>query len=86
MAKYINEFKAYTGIPSSELCFVGNGDNDEWAHLSGCKTICINPENTNANNIWKWHSSKIGVKNLNEILPEILCKGNNKTNISDRSL
>ncbi len=68
-AKFIEEFKQQTNAKASDLVFVGNGDNDEWAHLAGCKTICINPENTDSNDTKKWHTSIDGVSNLTAILP-----------------
>ncbi|MEG1500275.1 MAG: HAD-IB family phosphatase [Clostridia bacterium] len=68
-AKFINEYKEKTGLQSSELVFVGNGDNDEWAHLSGCKTICINPDETDSSNFVKWHLVKDNVTDITDILP-----------------
>ena len=68
-ARFITEYKEQTNTPSKDLIFVGNGDNDEWAHLSGCKTICINPENTDSSNTNKWHKSLDNVSNLTDILP-----------------
>ena len=71
-ARFINEFKERTGTKAEDICFVGNGDNDEWAHLSGCKTICINPENTESKNTTKWHVAFENVTNLTQILPELM--------------
>ena len=58
-------------LNSSEMFFVGNGDNDEWAHKSGCKTICIYPENTDHTDRVKWKSSIPVCTNLTQILDEI---------------
>lgn len=68
-AKFIKEFKEKTHSQNGDLVFVGNGDNDEWAHLSGCKTICINPDNADYSNKTKWHICKDNVNNLTDILP-----------------
>ena len=68
-ARFIEEFKEKTNSSAKDLIFVGNGDNDEWAHLSGCKTICINPDNTDFSNKTKWHICQPNVTNLTQILP-----------------
>ena len=68
-AKFITEYKQLTNSNGKDLIFIGNGDNDEWAHLSGCKTICINPENTDSSNTSKWHKCLDNVSNLTDILP-----------------
>lgn len=70
-ARFIEEYKQKTKSNADELIFVGNGDNDEYVHLSGCKTICINPDNTDSSNRTKWHISKDNVTNLTDILPLI---------------
>lgn len=67
-AYYIEKLKNRTHTSANEIIYVGNGDNDEWAHLSGCKTICINPQNTESKNKTKWHICKESVNNLTEIL------------------
>ena len=71
-AKFITEFKIATNSSAKELYFVGNGNNDEWAHLSGCNTICINPEETDFQNNTKWHKVIENVDNLTEILKFVL--------------
>ncbi len=70
-AKFIEEYLQQTNASPNELYFVGNGFNDEWAHLSGCNTICINPEETEHTNSTKWHKVLDGVTNLQDILPYI---------------
>ncbi len=69
-AHFITEFKEKNNMPAKDICFVGNGDNDEWAHLSGCRTLCVNPENTDITNKTKWHHAIENVTNLTQILPE----------------
>ena len=70
-ARFIEEFKEKTNSNANDLIFIGNGNNDEWAHLSGCKTICINPDNTESSNKTKWHKCIDNVTNLNQILDAI---------------
>lgn len=71
-ALYIERFRKATDSNSDEIIFVGNGDNDEWAHLSGCKTICLNPdENVEKENSTKWHKVMEDVTDLTDILPVI---------------
>ena len=67
-AKFIQEYIKKTNAKPNELYFVGNGFNDEWAYLSGCNTICINPEETDHTNSAKWHIVIDNVTNLTEIL------------------
>ncbi len=68
-AKFIQEYIEKTNAKPTDLYFVGNGFNDEWAHISGCNTICINPEETEHTNSTKWHRVLDGVVDLQEILP-----------------
>ena len=56
-----------TNTKPEEIIFVGNGDNDEWAYKSGCKTICINPVNTDSKNRTIWHSEISSLESLAEI-------------------
>ena len=71
-AQFILEYKEKHNLKPEEICFVGNGDNDEYAHLSGCKTICINPDKTDGTNKTLWHTTLNDVTNLNQLLNEIL--------------
>ena len=70
-ADFINEYKEKNNISASNICFVGNGDNDEWAYKSGCKTICINPEGTDHTDTTKWNRAIPHCTNLTQILPEV---------------
>lgn len=70
-AEFIKEYMKKHHLNPSEMFFVGNGDNDEWAHKSGCKTICINPDNTDHTDRVKWKSSIPVCTNLTQILDEI---------------
>ncbi len=55
-ALYIKKLIKKLGVNPSEVCFVGNGDNDEWVYTCGCKTICINPDGADYKNksIWNY--------------------------------
>lgn len=39
----------------SEILFIGNSDNDEYAYRSGAQTLCFNPKNANFRNKRIWH-------------------------------
>lgn len=71
-ATYINNLKKLTNTKANEIIFIGNGDNDEWAYKTGCKTICINPSKTDSNNRTIWHKEILNLTNLTQILPEII--------------
>ncbi len=70
-ARFVEEFKIKTGILAKNIVFVGNGGNDEWAYLSGCRTLCINPDDAEKSNSTKWHIVLNDVSDLKQILPEI---------------
>ena len=70
-AEYVKEFCNKTSSNSQDMYFVGNGFNDEWVHMSGCKTICVNPDDTDKNNTTMWHKV-LYIDNLTELLPYIL--------------
>ena len=63
-ALFVQEIIA-SGVDKADIYFVGNGINDEWVASTGCKTICINPEDTDATNTDIWCSK---VERLTEIL------------------
>ena len=66
--EYIDFIKKQYHFSKDEILFVGNGANDEKAYLSGAKTLCINPDDTDINNKTIWHNSIKNCKNLLEIL------------------
>ena len=70
-AKFIQDYQKTTGASATDLYFVGNGGNDEWAHLSGCHTICINPDDTDRD-AEKWHYIREKTNDLRDILPYII--------------
>ena len=70
-AKFVEEFKEKTDTDAKDIIFVGNGGNDEWVHFSGCKTLCINPDDAESTNQTKWHKVLDNVRDLRQIIPEI---------------
>lgn len=72
-ATFIEEIKK-TGIKSEDIVFIGNSNNDEWAHKSGCKTICINPEDTCSEDRTVWNDLIYNMTDLRQLLPIILQK------------
>lgn len=70
-ANFVKEYIKSTNSDPEEVTFVGDGDNDEWVHTSGCNTICINPKkNTDHENRTKWHQV-LFTGDFAEILPLI---------------
>lgn len=70
-ADYINELCLAKGCSPKEICFVGNGGNDEFVYKSGCKTICVNPDDTKFEDREIWHKV-IYTNEMLDILNEIL--------------
>lgn len=82
---FLNSLIVGQGINPKDITFVGNGSNDEWAHESGCNTICINPEpDVDVDNEEKWHKVMIDIDNLTDLLPVIdeKFKDNDKVEVS----
>lgn len=67
-AQFIQEYIEKNNANPSELYFVGNGFNDDWAYLSGCNTICVNPDEAEHTNETKWHKVLENLTDLQEIL------------------
>lgn len=70
-AWFIEEYKERTSSSADDLYFVGNGGNDDWAYLSGCHTICINPDGADVTDSTKWHKLIENVDDLTQILPAL---------------
>lgn len=70
-AVFIKMFCEKHDISPQQVCFIGNGDNDEWAHKSGCRTICINAEDTDDNNKSIWHQTLGTIDTLEKVLPVV---------------
>ena len=58
-------------ISTSEILFIGNSMNDEYAYRSGASTLCINPHFTDSTNRTIWNNCIVSCSNLKEILPFI---------------
>jgi len=68
-AKYLNYVAEKLNIESKKILFVGNSNNDEFAHNSGVKTLCINPTALiDSSNRTIWHDSIPVCSDLTEIL------------------
>ncbi len=68
-ANYIRYIANRLKISPSDILFIGNSNNDMWAHQSGADTLCINPIHTNYHDDRIWHNTIVECKNLLEILP-----------------
>lgn len=71
-ARFILEFIRATNADPKDLYFVGNSNNDEWANITGCHTICINPEDTDEKNSTKWHKNVGYTNSFSSVLDYIL--------------
>lgn len=57
-AEYIKKIVQEEGFKSaSEILFIGNSDNDEYAYKSGAQTLCFNPKLTDGKNKKIWHKT-----------------------------
>ena len=70
-ANFVNSFMLENDISASDITFVGNGDNDEWVYTTGCETICVNPDRTDADNKTIWHNAVKNLTDLRQLLPII---------------
>lgn len=52
--RYVSNYIKETGTNPKDIIFIGNGHNDRFVSLTGCTTICINPNGTNHldKNVW----------------------------------
>lgn len=70
-ADYINNILVDLKASPCDVLFVGNSLNDEYVHLTGVQTLCINPKKTNPYNNTIWTDSIEECSNLRDILPYI---------------
>lgn len=78
-ANFVKEYIKTTNSDPEDITFVGDGDNDEWVHSSGCNTICINPKkHTDHENREKWHQV-LFTEDFVDVLPLIENANHNKT-------
>lgn len=68
-AKYITKLIEENGIEPEECIFVGNSDNDIWAHESGAKTLVVNPHKITGMDRTEWKYYIEEMLDLHEILP-----------------
>lgn len=70
-AHYISKIIEENGIEPQECLFVGNSDNDIWAHESGAKTLVVNPHKITGMDRTEWKYYIEEMLDLHEILPFI---------------
>ena len=70
-SRYIKKLIEDTGCNSSDIIFIGNGNNDRYVSSTGCTTICINPNGTNHLDKNIWHLYVETSTNLLDILDVI---------------
>lgn len=70
-AQYITKLVEENGIEPEECIFVGNSDNDIWAHKSGAKTLVVNPHKITGMDRTEWKYYIEEMLDLHEILPFI---------------
>lgn len=72
--EYVRHIIDETKVLPTEVLFVGNSFNDTYVYMSGVRTLCINPVNTNYTNSIYWHNYIRDLKDLHEILPFVFCE------------
>lgn len=70
-AQYIEKVIKENEIEQEECLFVGNSDNDIWAHKSGAKTLVVNPHKITGMDRTEWKYYIEEMLDLHEILPFI---------------
>lgn len=71
-AEYIRKISRELNINPASILFVGNSLNDQYAHESGARTLCINPKRTDSSNKSIWHDCLENCTDLTEIMPFIV--------------
>ena len=67
-ADYILEVANSLKISPKDILFVGNSLNDQYAHYSGARTLCINPAVTDISNTTVWNNCIQSCNDLRDIL------------------
>ena len=67
-SKFIESICTKLRISPKDVLFVGNSHNDKYAHLSGAKTLCINPIGTDFTDQRVWHDYIQDCTSLAQIL------------------
>lgn len=63
-ADYILQIADELKISTKDILFVGNSYNDQYAHRSGVRTLCINPTATDITNTTIWNNN---IKTCNDL-------------------
>ena len=67
-SEYILKIANELEISPRDVLFVGNSANDQFAYLSGARTLCINPILTDVSNTTIWNECIMPCSDLREIL------------------
>ena len=70
-ATFIQEVSKRLKIPPSDILFIGNSYNDKYVHISGARTLCINPRNTDPSDCVIWNNCIFECAALNQVLKYI---------------
>ena len=62
----LGKLNVFTALGSTNIFIISC--NDDFAHQSGARTLCVNPQFTNPHDTEKWHDVIPDMKNLEEIL------------------
>lgn len=73
-AKFIKEKMEFLNISAEEVLFIGNSFNDAHVYLSGARTLCINPTQTNYTNKIYWNDYLYDVSSFKDIKNRIMNK------------
>lgn len=67
-ASFITEVAMELNISPKDILFIGNSVNDRFAHISGARTLCINPKLTDITNRTVWNDCIQTCEDLMEII------------------
>jgi len=70
-ADYLTELIKKHDIHPYELLYIGNSMNDRFAHLSGARTLCVNPHLVDADDPKEWTHQIRKLSTFKEILPYV---------------
>jgi phosphoserine phosphatase len=70
-ADYLKRLISDYDVHPHEVLYIGNSGNDRFAHLSGARTLCINPHFTDPDDDKEWTQNRRQVDSLKEILPYV---------------
>lgn len=72
-SNFVKRVAVELGIKTSDIVFVGNSNNDEFAVSSGAKTLVVNPILTSGydRKVWKYFAGT-DIKDLRDLLPYLL--------------